>query len=263
MKTCASRIRGWAVLGLVLAALGACSTQAILPSNGVRDLYAIHDSTDWAPHSPASLSHSPTAYSTGYPVDGIFVSGTSTPEYDIENHQKLEMDILDRIADTYPLDTASAVEAVGVLTVELTEDHYLEARRKSAEILSAIAGAWVDRAGVRLQEAAPSSALPAALERFNALMDDPARTPESVAAAVEELARIEQDDPLTAARVLTGVSRRLHEADYQVTGERALQEIGLRTVLVALAWGADSAEPELAEPCLDMRRTILEYAVEG
>lgn len=241
------------LLMVAVLAMAACS---VAPMNAVRDLAAIHDETSWQPRSPAQMTAAPAAYLGQVSTDLARGDGI----YVVADHRELELAILDKISGVPAQDPAAALEAAAWLMIELAHDDHREARVKSAAILSQLAGAWVDREGVRLSSAALVGDLATATRAVDAAED---------ARAFLAAMRLLDVAPLPsgpdAARLVAGVGRTAHSLGVGQDHESAeyLYRLGTRAVLATLESGARDADAEVARACAERAELLRRYAVRG
>ena len=246
-------------LGLgLLPALVSCQSDP--GAIALMDLRRIHDEEDWSPRSPAQLRLRPEEYGQG----GIEVRGLQVgelPWYEIEDHEALELAILDRINQIPAQRLDLALEASAWLIIELLHDPSPPARIKSAAILSRFAGWWVEAGGVRLDQRSRNGDLATAVQAWMQAIeaiDDPAQV-DRVAEALDRIDAAAIGDPLIAARLLAGMARRYDDAPLPATGDTILMRTGLRAVLMALDQGARDPDPEVAHACRVRADLIRDY----
>lgn len=224
--------------------------------NAVRDLAAIHDERNWQPRSPADMTVAPAAYMGKADTDLVRGAGT----YVVEDHRALELAILDKVGGVEHDDPTAALEATSWLMIELLHDDHPAARIKSAAILSQLAGAWVDRKGVRIPAVPLTGNLEAALRAI-----DTATDANEFLAAMQLLSAAPLPAGPEAVRVVVGASRTASAFGVGDDHRSALllYTLGTRAVLSALDAGAQAADPEVAHACAERAALLRRFAVRG
>lgn len=182
-------------------ALGLAASCSLPTMDVVSDLAAIHNQTNWQPHSPAQMSVPP-----GFYLGNVAARASGDGLYAIEDHRTLELAILEQVNGVEATDPAYAIEVSAWMLIELSQDDHSEARVAATHVLLRLAGTWAAMDGVTLLASEPGADFQQAVRALNAATDHA-----SFIAAVEALRRAEAPDLISGIRVLTALGRLSHK----------------------------------------------------
>lgn len=256
------------VLLLLGTAAGLAACSGIPTAYAVHDLQAIHTAAEgrWEPADRAAMLVPPEDYLEGA-RGGYVTLGNALQEYPVPDHRAVELAILRQVARVSPERLDTALEAAAWLIVELLADDFPEARVRSVAVLARLAGAWIERAGVRLPAEPPAGDLAAAVRAWEAAVEAEtagrADARQALERALTALDGAAIPDPLVAARLVAGLGRTLDRVRLAVGGREVLERTALRSILAALAVAAGDPDPRVAEASRRNLELLERYARGG